>query len=233
MAVQVPGAYYFSASGLLILWSLIVIRGFRERMIGKYRLFYLYVAVCATAYLIRLTTAHFLGAEAYSLVYFWTNLGQALLAAALLYQIFRLSDRPGSKSRWVISLAIPLIIFVQSAVSESYVYIRILNGVYCFIAVLGGINLTRLRYVALGRNYYAILGGVLFPGVLGALNHLAYFSRLPWWPRDLFVHLGDPIVWLAWLVMLFGMWRYDPPKPKNRNPSEAPLKTPRGSEVLP
>lgn len=102
----------------------------------------------------------------------------------------------------------------------------------CFTVVLGCLNILRLERVRLGRNHYAILAGILFPASFDAFNHLAYFSHQLWWPREVFAALGTPISWLSWLILLWGMWRYDPPGSQLSIPENC-LNNPRTREVTP
>lgn len=222
--------YYVSALGLSIIWALILWRGAAEAMLRRYALFYCYTAAFAAAYLGKLAAAHFMTNEGYAAFYFWSSVAQKVVAIAVLYRIFSVCGRPGSGRRWLVSVAIPVSAFLVTAIekSDSHVYLRVLAALYIFVMALGAANISRLRGIVLGNNYYAMLGGILFPNILAAMAHLAYFSRFEWWPRSFLVYLGEPIVWLSWLIILAGMWRCDPPELQETLPRDQEV----GREVV-
>lgn len=215
--MDVPLAYYLSALCVLAFWGLLFFYGARARMLQRYRLFYAFAAVSALCYVTKWIGSQTLTPYPdYFFLYIGAAFVQASLAAALLVQIYLISHRPKSLAALVVPLVIAGMIFADTPVwKEFQVYIRLTNSLYAFVTVLGGIVLFRLiltRDLIVGANYYSILGGLLFPHALYALNHLAYFSKLPWWPVSVFAHLGEPVFVLSWLVILAGMRRYDPPR---------------------
>lgn len=182
-------------------------------MLRHYKLFYTYVLIFATCYWLKLTSRPLIDNFTYSRIYFWTGVVQGCMAAFVLLQIFRLGGRAASKLRWAGIAAFPIMIFaVTSTETSAHWYVRTINGLYALLTALALANLDRLKPLILGNNYYGILGGILIPNGLVTLNYMAYLSRFSWWPIDLFRHLGEPIVWIAWLVILAGMWRYSPPR---------------------
>lgn len=185
-------------------------------MLRRYWVFYLFVGFNATSLTAKLSLHPFISDNSYTLLYFVLGTIQSIISAALLLHLLFLTERRSTSLRpWISCFVALTVSFCLVAAEQGWQHwlSTLANARYLFPTLLVLANLTRFRDHILGWNVYAILGGLFLHNALGSIAHLVYLADLSLAVDQVFHQLGNYIAWLAWIVILLGMWRYDPPRP--------------------
>ena len=210
-------AYYLSATCLFLIWGYLLVEGLRSERARAYPAFYLFVALSASSYAVKLVGVNFLDHLTYSYLYYLSSLPVYLAEIYILWKILRIAL--GQPPVWL-SLGIGCfgLIMVGGSIlqSQAHIFYRLENAALSILAALGAAALVaafQSRRVAIGRNYAGMLLGVLLPACLMWANQTAYLFGAGWWPFPLFEFSVEPVYLLSWFVLLWAMRTFDPPLP--------------------
>lgn len=213
--MPVEAAYYLSATCLFLIWSYLLLQGLRSERGRAFPAFYVFVALSAISYAVKLVGKQYLGSFEYGVLYYLSSLPVYLAEIYILWRILRIALGQVAAKLLLAVGAFGVIMFVGSMLqSESHLVYRIENAALSVLAALGSAALVaafQSRRAAIGRNYAGMLLGILLPACLMWANQTAFLFGAGWWPFRFFAYSIEPVYLLSWFVLLWAMRTFDPP----------------------
>lgn len=204
----------------LAVWSFLLVQAFTSARLSRYPFFYAYVVCSLVTTAAVLSVPYWLGADhpAYAgvLLYF----GFPLIAArlVLLIRVLRVvPDCPIPSFLIPYTLAITLYVTWKTLFGVSADWMpRIMNVVCAWQACIAGLALTKAvtsRRISLGRNSGSILLALVIVSTMSWIHWTGIVYGGRGWPSTTLLGVGQIVEAASWLVIVWGLWKFDPPKP--------------------
>ena len=205
--------------------ALLLFRGLKSRLLGKYPLFYSYIAAVLIGDTLRFISYRW-QPSFYSEVYWTTQFIELALGAAVMFEIYRvgLASFPGTArmTRNVLYLVFALLLAksIGSASNGGFTAWRVAHGpidferdlriiqAFCLIAL---VVIFLLYAIPVDRNLKGILAGYgLF--VAAGVIELSLVSRL-WLAMEHIWTYTQPLCYVAVVsIWVYALWSYEPAK---------------------